>query len=168
VPTVLGEARVEPYRQAPYVERLVGDDGDLAWLGRHGWMRVFFGPGQRIGVAGGEEWRLRAVGSGPYICPVVMSPAGKLAVASPGIKNYLITGPDWAYALNPADGDRWRRARWWTLRVHEQDVALFTRQPSRLDADTPIPLPAVVLCLMLMRYGIPGEADLNVPSFKWA
>ena len=170
-PLVAGAAHVERSRGGrPFVRRLV-DDGTLdtlAWLGRGGWFRIFFGPGQRIRTGEGADWRLRGVSSGPAICPAVVTGAGKLAIAHPGPGNYLLNGPDYAYALNPTGRRGLTRPDRWTLRAWEDDVATVGDGGDRIQVAEPVPLPAVLLSMLLARYAIPGEAELRVPTFTWA
>ncbi len=147
------------------------DDGTsqdkvLARLGRDGWFRVFLARGQKVELPDGSRWRIAAVGVGPYIEPIVTSPTGKLAIGSPyGKRSYHINGRDFAYDLYPSSVSG-ARTRSWTLREHETDLATFGR--FSMVADHPIPLAAALLCFTLIKHGVPGEAPLGIPEFRWA
>lgn len=147
------------------------DDGTsqgrvLARLGRDGWFRVFLARGQKVELPDGTSWRITAVAAGPYIEPVVSAETGKLAIGSPyGKRSYHINGRDYAYNLYPSSVSGARK-RSWTLREHETHMAVL--DPSSMDADYPVPLAAALLCFTLIRHGVPGEAHLGVPEFRWA
>ena len=145
---------------------LAGDDGRIyALLGRTGWFRVFFGRGRRIELPDGTRWRLRAAGYGPYLAPLITGGQGKLVVALPESKlRYGINGRDYAYHFYPQDGRR-RSSSVWTLREHETDLAAFRQD--LVDARHPVPLPAVLLCYTMMKYGIPGEGRFGIPELRW-
>jgi len=138
----------------------------LARLGRDGWFRVFLGKGRKVELPDGTEWRIAAVGAGPYIEPVVTSKTGKLAIASPfGRRSYRLNGRDYAYNLYPSNVSGARK-RIWSLREYERDIATFG--PSSLVADYPVPLAAALLCFTLIQHGVPGEAHLGILEFRWA
>ena len=150
---------------------LVQEDGTnngriLARLGRRGWLRIFFGPGQRVELPDGTKSRVAAVEASPYIEPAVLGGGGKLVVGSPhGKRSYRITGRDFAFRFYAA-GDARRGKDLWTLQEHETVIATF--QANLMSARHSVPLPAALLCFTLITYGIPGEADLGIPEFRWA
>jgi hypothetical protein len=137
----------------------------LARLGRDGWFRVFFGRGRRVELPDGTEWRVTATGAGGYIEPVVTCEGGKLAVAGPrGKRSYGVNGPDFAYNFYPTNNVNLPK-RTWSLREHDTDLATFRSQS--MHADHPVPLAAALLCFTLIKYGVPGEASMWVPKFRW-
>ena len=91
---------------------VTGDEGVLAEIGRFGWFRIFFGPGQRIRLPDGTRWRLKSIGRTRYISPLIVNDEGlRVAEAAPGIKKaYGINGPDYAFTLYPATAG-WGRPR---------------------------------------------------------
>lgn len=140
----------------------------MARLGRFGWLRIFLGSGQQIEFPDGQGWRVRSVGVAANICPLVVDGTGrKVAASGLGIGSYGINGKDYACGLYPAEEPRLGRANRWTLRHHEVDLATVTRRPLAIDAVHPVPLGAVFLCLVLVRYGIPGESAPRLPAFRW-
>jgi hypothetical protein len=137
----------------------------IARLGRDGWFRVFFGPGRRVELPDGTQWRVAATGAGSCIVPVVTCEQGKLAMAEPaGKRSYGINGPDYAYNLYPANTTG-QGKRSWTLREHETELATF--ESRSMYADHPVPLAAVLVCFTVIKHGVPGEASLFVPQFSW-
>ena len=80
--------------------------------------------------------------------------------------NYGINGRDYAYTLNPAEG-RLGRARLWDLFAGDEPAARFARHPFGGVCTAPVPLPALLLGLLLVRFGIPGENDLRMPVLNW-
>lgn len=153
------------------VARFVLEDGTsggkvLARLGRDGWFRTFFGPGRRVELPDGENWRIAATEEGPYIVPIVLSDRGKLAAGSPqGDRTYVVHGIDFAYNFYPAASFGLRQPTW-LLREHERELATFG--PRSMYADHPVPLAVALVCFTLIRYGVPGDADLGIPEFRWA
>lgn len=138
----------------------------LAQMGRDGWFRVFFGRGRKVELPRGEVWRIRAMGSGRFINPVVTSPSGKLAVATPhGKRSYGINGRDYAYNMYPTGSFGLRRPTW-MLREHETELA--TLSSDAMYADHSVPLAAALLCFTVIKYGVPGEATLTVPELRWS
>lgn len=110
-------------------------------------------------------WRLTAVGEGSSIVPMVVSETGKLAVASPLRKrSYGITGRDHAYRLFPTTRVGLRTSTW-TLREYDVELARF--DPRTIEAGHPVPVAVALLSFALIRYGIPGEANMGIPQFKW-
>lgn len=169
---ILGSASIRRIGRRTFpVYVLVHEDGTeegtvLAHLGRRGWFRIFFGRGQRVELPDGLKSRVAAVEAGPYIEPAMLGEGGKLVVGSPhGKRSYRITGRDFAYRFYSA-GDTRRSKDTWTLREHETTIATF--RSDSVSAHHPVPLPAVLLCFTLIRYGIPGEANLGIPEFRWA
>ena len=163
--TITGTLQVSRARLLRFPAYIIsGESGPLAEIGRFGWFRIFFGRGQRVRLADGTRWRLRAVGRTRYICPVLVNQQGeRVAEAAPGIKkSYGINGPDYAYTLYPAVAG-WGRARRWVLRDREKDAATLSRNPMSFDARLPVPLPAVLLAFAVANLGIPGEAFLHAP-----
>ena len=142
-----------------------GEPRVLARLSRDGWFRVFFGKGRRVELPTGEVWRIRAMGSGPFIAPMVTSSTGKLSVATPhGKRAYGINGRDYAYNMFPTNSFGLRKATW-LLREHETELATFGSHA--MYADHPVPLAAALLCFTVIKYGVPGEASLTVPALHW-
>ena len=138
----------------------------LARLGREGWFRIFFGPGRRVELPSGETWRIAATEEGPYIVPVVTCDTGKLASGSPqGDRTYVVNGIDFAYNFYPAAAFGLRHPTW-LLREHNLELATFA--PRSLYAHHPVPLAVALVCFTLIRYGVPGDADLGIPEFRWA
>jgi hypothetical protein len=146
---------------------LVADGHVVARLGRSGWFRIYFGRGQRIELAGGERWLLRSVGLAGAICPVVVDADGrKIAIAGIGHGTYGLNTRDDAYVFFPARR-RGGGRRTFILRRYEEEIAVVDRYGAKLDAAVPVPLGVVLLCVTLVRLGIPGESVPTVPSFRW-
>jgi len=138
----------------------------LAEIARIGWFRLLFGRGIRIRLPDGAEWRMSSLGVAGQLVPIVRCDAGKLAVgASVGSRSYGINGRDFAYNLYPETA-RGIRRHTWHLREHETHLATMT--PQSITSDQPVPLAAVLLCFVLIKYGIPGEASFGIPDFRWA
>lgn len=167
-PHLLGAAAVRRVGWWSYpVTELVQDDQVLAALGRADWITILLGAGQRIEVAGSEPWRLVSVGTGAGVGLVVInSSRQKLAMASYSDGGYDITGRDHGGVLVPGEPGR-RRANRWLLSHGNDELAEVTRSPAAIDAHRAVPLAVVVLCLLLVRAGIPGEAPLRTPRFRW-
>ena len=153
------------------VSRFVLEDGTpegevLAKLGRQGWFRTFFGPGRRVELTNGESWRIAATEEGPYIVPIVICDRGKLAAGSPqGDRTYVVHGSDFAYNFYPVASFGLRKPTW-LLREHERELATFGS--SSMYAAHPVPLAVALVCFTLIKYGVPGDADLGIPEFRWA
>jgi hypothetical protein len=161
--SITGRAEVEKASERGFPRyRLVADRvGGLAEIGRYSWFAIYLGKGQRIVLPSGAEWRLRAVGFGSAICPVIVDEdRRKVAQAFPGTKNYGINGPDYAYVLYSAMR---RRGNDWLLRHHETDSARFTRRPRNVEAVEPVPVAAVLLSFVVMQFGVPGDEEHFVP-----
>ena len=112
--------------------RLTTEQGLEVGLARYSALNIyFFGPGQKIALPWGGQWRLTAVARGSGLAAVVANEdRQRLAMAAPGAVagNYGINGRDYAYTLNPAEGG-FGRARLWDLFAGEERVARFTRRP---------------------------------------
>jgi len=149
---------------------LVGDESAsgetiLARLGRDGWFRVFFGRGRRVELPDGTKWRLTAVEAGGFISPLVACEGGKLAMGAPlGNRSYGVNGRDYAYNLYPTKSRDLGKPSW-LLREHDIDIATFRSRS--MYANHPVPLAAALLCFTLIKHGVPGEANLLVPEFRW-
>jgi hypothetical protein len=126
----------------------------------------FFGRGQKIALPWGEHWRQTAVARGSGLMAVLANGARqRLAMAAAGAAagNYGIVGRDYAYTLNPVEGG-FGRSHQWDLYRGEEIVARFTRRPFGGVCLAALPLPVVLLCLQLTRFGIPGENELRLPG----
>lgn len=144
------------------IEELVDANGTIARLGRDGSIRVLFGRGRRVQLADGTEWRIKALESGPFIAPVIMSPSGKIAGSGPlhAKRSYGINLKDQSYTLIPLGRVGMRIPRHWTLRHHDVDAATIDVVTRMADADEPVPTAAVLIAFALLTHGIPGENDL--------
>lgn len=144
------------------IDELVSDDGLVAHLGRDGSFRLFFGPGRRVRLSDGTEWRIKGAGHGPHIVPMVTSDSGTVAISGPlpAKRSYGINGKDWGYTLIPIGHVGLRRPGLWVLRRHETKVAAIEDHRRTIHAAEPIPVAAALLAFALMKHGIPGEADL--------
>jgi hypothetical protein len=169
---VLGRASIRRTRLVGFPASVFAlEDGTtqgklLARLGRDGWIRVFLGRGQKVELPDGTKWRMTAVGAGPYIEPIVTSETGLVAIGSPyGRRSYHLNGRDFAYDLYRSSASTAGKQSW-ALREHERDIATFGS--SSLNAGYPVPLAAALLCFILIKHGVPGEAPLGVPEFRWA
>jgi len=143
-------------------EELVGTTGTIARLGRDGSIRVLLGRGRRVQLADGTEWRIKALESGPFITPVIMSPSGKIAGSGPlhAKRSYGINLKDQSYTLIPLGRVGMRIPRHWALRHHDIDAATIDIVTRTVNADEPIPTAAVLMVFALLTHGIPGENDL--------
>lgn len=162
---VLGSASIRRVGTFGFPAALLVADGEtLARLGRDGWLRVFIGRGRRIEITDGSTWRIQGAGVGSQIVPMVTSQRGKLAVGSLlGRRSYGINGRDYAYNLYPTRLGMGRSS--WILRQHDTEIAMLWAHSIR--ADYPVPLAAALLCFTLIKYGVPGEANLSVPQIRW-
>ena len=148
-------------------ETLVVDGAARATMRPPSWIKVYLGSGQEIVLPDGTRWRLMGTQCGRAVCPVIVSERGRLALASPGVKYYLITGLESAYVLHPAEKPRWGKALHWILREQEVNVADIDLSKLAATVYEPISLAAVILCFAVIRLGIPGEGDTGVPGFRW-
>lgn len=135
----------------------------VAQLGRDGSMRVFFGPGRRVRLANGTEWRIKSGTLGRFITPMIVSEAGKIAVSGPlyAKQSYGINGREYGMHVIPQDRIGLRRPRMWVLRQHETDAAHLDYFDQTVEVVEPVPLSAVLLAFTLITHGIPGEAELT-------
>ncbi len=144
------------------------DGATLARMGRSGWLRIYMGTGQRIETADKEAWRVRAIGSGGSMYPVILDSFGrKVAMAGSIHGTYGINGRDFACTLYSDREHRFGRSNVWVLRDFETEIATITRYPAAVDAARPVHLGAVLLAFVLVRYGLPEESSPMVPSFRW-
>ena len=146
----------------PVTEVRVGDQS-VAQLGRDGSMRVFFGPGRRIRLKDGTEWRIKSSTMGRFITPMIVSEAGKIAVSGPlyARQSYGVNGRDYGMHVIPQDRIGLRRPRMWVLRHHEIDAAHLDYFEQTVETVEPVPLSAILLAFALITHGIPGEAELT-------
>ena len=145
------------------VEELVSGEQALAELGRDGSLRIFFGPGRRVRLANGVEWRIKAATMQRHIVPIIKSPGGTVALSGPfpAKRTYGISGKDFGLTLLPLGRAGLRRPRLWALRQHETDVATIDDRTRLLRPEVPVPIAAVLMAFTLVRHGIPGETDLR-------
>ena len=164
-----GAATVRRKRRWAFPAFELMQDGDsLAAMGRFGWFSIFFRSGQRIEFADGESWRIKSRGVAGNICPIVVDSTGrKVAVSGLGVGCYGINGEDYACVLAAAEARRLGRANRWVLRHFEDELAVVTQHPLSIEATHPVPLGAVLLSFVLVRYGIPGESAPRMPSLRW-
>jgi len=150
------------------VFELTQDSEVLARLGRTGWFKVYLWSGQRIELSDGERWRLRSIGGGGSISPLIVNEERR-TVAIAGLRDgsYGISGRDFSCALYPAHKPRIGRANRWILRHFEQELALITRHPLSVEAAVPVHLGAVLLSFALVRFGLPEETTPGIPAFRW-
>jgi hypothetical protein len=167
---LLGEATLRRTRLLGFPAYELSQDGEaIASLGRFGWFRILVGSGQRIELADGHQWRIRSMGVGGSIQPLVVDSTGrKVAVASLGAGYYGISGPDYAHVLFSLAPRGFTRADRWMLRDFDEELAVITRSPLRVEAFRPVHLAAVFLTFTLLRYGIPGESAPKFGAFRWA
>lgn len=165
---VLGEASVRRIGAFAFpVWELANEGVPMARLGRFSSWSIYFGRGQRIQTADGENWRLGSFETGGEISAVLLDGLGaRLAVGSVGKGVYGINGRDFAYMLFPHRSDR-LSATDWTLSSPSAESAAIRRAPLSLTAHIPVPLSAVVMALALVKLGVPGERKLTLPSVQW-
>lgn len=163
-PWIDGSARLQRVGRWRFpVDELMHGTESLARLGRDGSMRIFFGPGRRVVLATGTEWRIKSNTSGRFITPLVVSGTGKVAVSGPlyAKQSYGINGSDYGINVIPQDRVGLRRPRMWALRQHETDVAHLDYVERWVETSEPVRLSAVLLAFTLITHGIPGEARLT-------
>jgi hypothetical protein len=166
--TVTGavELRRVGFRSFP-VNEVVHRGSVIATTGHLGWLRIYLGRGAPVVLADGTKWRLRAATIGGMVCPVVAdSQRRKIAVGSGADGIYGVNGRDFGYTLNPGHGRR-RPDAVWSLRHHETDVAAVRRRPLRMEAWEPVHVGAVLICFVLVRFGIPDDYRASMPRFRW-
>lgn len=140
------------------VFELTQDDEVIARLGRTGWIKVLFGRGQRIELADGSRWRVKAVGVAGTIAPAIFdADKRKIALTGVGEGSYGINGRDYGAALYQTEKRRFQRANRWIIRHHDDDLAEITRHPPSVVATRPVHLGAILVSFALIRYGILGE-----------
>lgn len=151
------------------VYELIHEGEVVARLGRFGWLSVFLGRGQRVMLSDGREWRIRSKERAGNISLVIEgTDGGLIAFGSSRPGGYGLNGKSWAYVVAPTGRRMLRRDNRWLLRGFDEVVGTVTANPNSLEATQPVPIAAALLCLDLVRYGIPGESRLNVPSFRWS
>jgi len=139
----------------------------LASMGRSGLIKVMFGRGQRVELADGTKWRVKAMGIAGSICPAVFdAEKRKVSISSLRDKKYGVNGRDFGCILYAAEKRRFGRADRWIMREYETELAEFVRYPSSVRADEPVHLGAVILSFALMKYGILGESAPRF-NFRW-
>jgi len=137
-------------------------------MGRMGWLRIYMGRGQRIRIADGDHWRVRAIGTRGSMVPVVFDSNGrKIAMAGSNLGTYGITGRDFACSLYPEKKPPLGRPNRWILRQFEDELATIRRSPLSIDASLPVHLGAVFLSFILVRHGLPEDSVPGIPSFRW-
>ena len=150
------------------VYELVQGNAVLARMGRFGWLSIFLGSGQRIELANGSNWRIASVGFRGTIRPRVVNAQGqRVAVSSLAAKHYGINGKDYGYMLYPADSHWFGQSNAWVIGDRDTELARVLPHPLSIEAVEPVPLSAVFLSLVLVRYGIPGELSPRVPALRW-
>jgi hypothetical protein len=166
-PAVTGAVTVERGRLLRFPAYHLNATGLEVSLGRYSALSIYFGRGQKIDLPGGVHWRLAAIERGSHLCPVVVDRArGRLAVAAASAGSYGINGRDYAYTLNPAEAG-WGRPHRWDLWSGEGARAHLTRHPFGAECLGPVALPALLLALLLTRFGIPGEGERFLPEMHW-
>jgi len=167
-PLISGQMAVRRARLLRFPSyRMRTEQGVEVGLARYSALNIyFFGRGQRIALPWGEQWRQTAVARGSGLAAVLVNGDRQrlvMAAAGAAAGNYGLVGRDYAYTLNPAQGG-FGRSRRWDLYHGEEIVARFTRRPFGGVCLAAVPLPAVLLCLLLVRFGIPGEKELRMPN----
>lgn len=149
------------------VWELANEGVPMARLGRFSSWSIYFGRGQRIETVDGETWALGSYETGGEISAVLIDERrARLAVGSVGKGVYGINGRDFAYMLFPESSER-LSATGWILSSPSAECATVSRSPMSVTAHVPVPLPAIVMALALVRLGIPGERKLSLPSVNW-
>ena len=163
---MVGRAEVRRVGRVRFpVFELVRNDVVLASMGRTGWIKVFFGRGQRIELADGSRWRLMALGRAGAICPAIIDDCKrKIALSSVLVGGYGINGKTYGFTLYPGEKKRFSQENRWILHRYEDEIATVTRYPPAIDASAPVHLGAVLLALTLARFGVLGEWS---PRFKF-
>ena len=160
------ELRRVGFRRFP-VNELIRDDEVLAELGHLGWLRIYMGRGVKVELADGTGWRLRSTVVGGMVSPVVVDASRrKVAQGTGGDGVYGVNGKHFGYSLNPGHRPRSRDAVW-QLRHHEVDVAELRRRPDRIEAFEPVHIGAILISLVLLRFGVPDDHRASMPKFQW-
>ncbi len=161
--TIQGTIRLDRTGSLAFPQYELTADGSLvAGLARNSFVWVFLGPGRRVRLADGAEWRIKTATSGRFLVPVVKSDRGTVAFAGPlhAKRSYGITGKDFAYDVVPQSRGGWRGAGLWALRRHDTDVALIHSHRRLIDTAEPIPTAAALLAFTVLSHGVPGETAL--------
>lgn len=167
---IVGRATVRRVGRWRYPVTVLTQDGNaLLQMGRTGWLRIYLGKGQRVELADGDLWKIRAIGARGSMVPTIFDSAGRrIAIAGSSQGAYGINGRDFAYVLYPGEKLRLGRANNWILRHFEEEVASVRRHPLSIEATQPVHLGAVLLSFVLVRYGLPEDSVPGVPSFRWS
>lgn len=167
---IVGTASVRRVRRCRFPAAELTQDGKvLARMGRTGWLRIYMGRGQRIELADGVVWKIRAVGTRGSMVPAIFDPSGrKIAMAGSSHGAYGINGRRFAYNLYPGEKLLLGRANRWILRHFEEEIATVTRHPLSIEATLPVHLGAVLLSFVLVRHGLPEDSVPGIPSFRWS
>ncbi len=144
------------------IDELVSNEMSIAKLGRDGSLKIFFGPGRRVLLADGTEWRIKGATSGRHIVPIVKSAAGTVAFAGPlyGKRTYGITGRDFAYNIVPLGRVGLMTPGLWGIRDRQDEIGRLYQRAKRIDVAQAFPVAAALLVFALVTHGIPGENDL--------
>ncbi|NND04401.1 MAG: hypothetical protein HKN91_16615 [Acidimicrobiia bacterium] len=144
------------------VDELVSNEISIAKLGRDSSLKIFFGPGRRVVLSDGTEWRIKGANSGRHIVPVIKSAAGSVAFAGPlyGKRIYGITGREFAYNLVPLGKVGIMTPGLWGIRDRQDEVGRLHQKAKRIEVTEPFPTAAALLAFTLVTHGIPGENDL--------
>lgn len=149
--------------------QLLRQESLVASFGRYSMLNIYFGPGQRISLSDGTRWRLRAIGVGGAICPIVTDADGR-RISQSGLmaRHYGINTPGHAYGLIRAEQSVLGTVNRWIL-THEEDYVMhLTRRPREALIVAAVPLATVLLSFVLMDFGIPGEDAPRFSVFGWS
>lgn len=143
-------------------DELVSEETRFAKLGRDGSLKIFFGPGRRVVLADGTEWRIKAATMSRHIVPVIRSPDGTVAYGAPlpGKRTYGITGRDFAFNLVPLGRVGLLTPGLWGVRDRHDEIGRLYQRAKRIEVSQPFPIAAALLAFTLVTHGIPGENDL--------
>lgn len=164
--TVAGSIRMSRIGWLAFPQHELTANGRLvAELARDSSLWIFFGPGRRIRLSDGTEWRVKAATSGRLIVPVIKSRAGTVVFSGPlhSKRSYGITGKDFAYEVIPHGRVGLRGAGVWGLRRHGSDVAVVDAHRRVIETTEPIPIAAALMAFTVLAHGTPGDVDL-MPS----
>ena len=143
-------------------DELISDGNRIAKLGRDGSIRIFFGPGRRVVLQDGTEWRIKAATMGRHIVPVVKSEVGTVAYGGPlpGKRTYGITGRDFAYNIVPLGRVGLLAPGLWGVRARQDEIGRINQKQRSIQVAQPFPIAAALLAFTLVTHGVPGENDL--------
>ncbi len=164
--TIEGSARLSRVGRVGFpVEKLAGEDGLLAELGRESSLAMFFGRGRRVRLADGTEWRIKSTTSGRHIVPIITTEEGTIAISGPlhANRSYGINGKDYGFTLIPLGKVGFGGTGRWVLRRFEDQIAVIDQRERNIQADEPIPVAAALMAFTLITHGIPGEGDIIPP-----